>query len=61
MAQPWEGEGLKRQHGNPSSSHASGAGPFFSLWEKSPYAGWPTFLVPAMAGREGSMVKRTGM
>jgi hypothetical protein len=30
----WEGEGLGCQRGNPSSSHACGAGPSFSLWEK---------------------------
>jgi hypothetical protein len=30
----WEGEGLGCQPGNPSSSHACGAGPSFSLWEK---------------------------
>jgi hypothetical protein len=31
MAKPWEGQGLERQQNNPSSSHAFGAGPFFSL------------------------------
>ena len=35
MAKPWEGEGLGCRQGNPSSSHACGAGPFFSLWEKN--------------------------
>jgi hypothetical protein len=35
MALPWEGKGLVGRHPNPSSSHACGAGPFFSLWEKS--------------------------
>ena len=34
IAQQWEGEGLSPLHPNPSSSHACGAGPFFSLWEK---------------------------
>jgi hypothetical protein len=34
MAEPWEGEGLECRQGNPSSSHAGGAGPPFSLWEK---------------------------
>jgi hypothetical protein len=35
MAQPWEGGGYNFGHHNPSSSHAFGGGPFFSLWEKS--------------------------
>jgi hypothetical protein len=30
----WEGEGLQCQQPNPSTSHACGAGPSFSLWEK---------------------------
>jgi hypothetical protein len=34
IAQRWEGEGLTPLRLNPSSSHAYGAGPFFSLWEK---------------------------
>jgi hypothetical protein len=31
----WEGEGVGCRQGNPSPSHASGAGPFLSLWERS--------------------------
>jgi hypothetical protein len=34
MAKPWECEGLECKHGAPSSSHACGAGPFFSQWER---------------------------
>ena len=33
-AQRWEGEGLSPRRLTPSSSHANGAGPSFSPWEK---------------------------
>jgi hypothetical protein len=34
QAGAWEGEGLQCRQDNPSTSHASGSGPSFSLWEK---------------------------
>ncbi len=35
VAKQWEGEGFMPLRLNPSSTHASDAGPFFSLWEKT--------------------------
>ena len=35
VAKQWEGEGFRPLRPNPSSTRACGAGPFFSLWEKT--------------------------